>query len=54
MQAAPDDDDVRAVRAEVNRARVAAETSVMARGIFSWAAHQAEQPVDEGGTEGER
>ena len=54
MQAAPDDVAVRGVRAEVNRARVAAETSVMARGIFSWAAHQAEQPVDGGGTGGER
>ncbi|MER5969195.1 alkyl sulfatase dimerization domain-containing protein [Streptomyces sp. NPDC002055] len=38
VQAAPDDAALHAVRAEVNAARADAETSLMARGIYSWAA----------------
>ncbi|MEZ5350135.1 MAG: alkyl sulfatase dimerization domain-containing protein [Microthrixaceae bacterium] len=38
-QADPDGPEVHAARAEVNRARVAAETSLMAKGIFGWAEH---------------
>ncbi len=38
-QADPHGAEVHAVRAEVNRARVAAETSLMAKGIFGWAEH---------------
>jgi alkyl sulfatase BDS1-like metallo-beta-lactamase superfamily hydrolase len=36
--AAPDDPAVHRVRAEVNKRRVDAETSTMAKGVFSWAA----------------
>ena len=42
-QAAPDDAGVHRVRAEVNRRRVAAETSTMAKGVFSWAAAESER-----------
>lgn len=38
VQAAPEDAALHTVRAEVNEARAAAEDSLMARGIFSWAA----------------
>ena len=41
--AAPDDPDALAARAEVNEARVAAEPSVMAKGIFGWAAREARE-----------
>jgi glyoxylase-like metal-dependent hydrolase (beta-lactamase superfamily II) len=40
--AAPGDAAVHGVRAEVNRARVAAESSLMAKGIFGWAESQSE------------
>jgi alkyl sulfatase BDS1-like metallo-beta-lactamase superfamily hydrolase len=39
-QAAPDDADVHAARAEVFGARARAEASVMSRGVFSWAAKE--------------
>lgn len=39
-QARPDSAETHAVRAEVNRARVAAESSLMAKGIFGWAQHE--------------
>lgn len=38
VQAAPQDTAPHAVRAEINQARAEAESSLMARGIFSWAA----------------
>jgi alkyl sulfatase BDS1-like metallo-beta-lactamase superfamily hydrolase len=41
--AAPGDGAVQAVRAEVNEARVAAEPSVMAKGIFGWAARESRE-----------
>jgi alkyl sulfatase BDS1-like metallo-beta-lactamase superfamily hydrolase len=41
--AAPDDTAVHAARAEVYERRVAAETSLMSRGIFSWAAHESRE-----------
>ena len=42
-QAAPEDRGVHAVRAEVFGARARAEASLMASGIFLWAAHESEQ-----------
>jgi alkyl sulfatase BDS1-like metallo-beta-lactamase superfamily hydrolase len=39
----PDDRDVQAARAEVYEARVAAEPSLMARGIFGWAARESRE-----------
>ncbi|MEO7556279.1 MAG: alkyl sulfatase dimerization domain-containing protein, partial [Acidimicrobiales bacterium] len=42
-QAAPADAGVHRVRAEVNRRRVAEETSTMAKGVFSWAAAESER-----------
>jgi hypothetical protein len=36
--AAPDDPDAHTARADVYEARVAAEPSLMAKGIFGWAA----------------
>jgi alkyl sulfatase BDS1-like metallo-beta-lactamase superfamily hydrolase len=41
--AAPEDPAVHAARAEVFRARVAAATSTMAKGIFAWAQAESEQ-----------
>jgi alkyl sulfatase BDS1-like metallo-beta-lactamase superfamily hydrolase len=41
--AAPDDAGVHAVRAEVYEARVAAEPSLMAKGIFGWAARDSRE-----------
>jgi len=38
--AAPDDVAVHQVRAEVNEARAAAEPSLMAQGVFRWAARE--------------
>ena len=38
--AAPDDAEVRQSRADIYQARVAAESSLMAKGIYSWAVHQ--------------
>ena len=38
--AAPDDAAVHQVRAEVNEARAAAEPSLMAQGVFRWAARE--------------
>ena len=38
--AAPDDPAVHQVRAEVNEARAAAEPSLMAQGVFRWAARE--------------
>lgn len=46
--AAPDDDGVHAVRASVFGARASAEASVMARGVFAWAASESR---DQGGEE---
>jgi alkyl sulfatase BDS1-like metallo-beta-lactamase superfamily hydrolase len=40
VQAAPADTAVQAVRAEVNEARAEAEVSLMAKGIFAWAASE--------------
>jgi alkyl sulfatase BDS1-like metallo-beta-lactamase superfamily hydrolase len=45
-QAAPADPTVHAVRARVNEARVAAEPSLMARGIFGWAADESTQRAE--------
>jgi alkyl sulfatase BDS1-like metallo-beta-lactamase superfamily hydrolase len=42
-QAAPDDAGVHAARAEVFKARTAAELSVMSRGIYSWAAKESSE-----------
>ncbi len=39
-QAAPHDRAVHAARADINQARAAAESSLMAKGIFTWAAAQ--------------
>jgi alkyl sulfatase BDS1-like metallo-beta-lactamase superfamily hydrolase len=44
--AAPDDEGVHRVRAEVNRRRVAAESSTMAKGVFSWAAAESERRAE--------
>ena len=41
--AAPDDPAIHAVRAEVYEARVAAEPSLMAKGIFGWAARESRE-----------
>jgi alkyl sulfatase BDS1-like metallo-beta-lactamase superfamily hydrolase len=41
--AAPDDRTVHAVRADVFERRVAAETSTMAKGVFSWAVNESRQ-----------
>ncbi len=40
MQAAPDDKGVHRARSEVYNARVAAEPSLMAQGVFGWAARE--------------
>jgi alkyl sulfatase BDS1-like metallo-beta-lactamase superfamily hydrolase len=47
----PDDGAAHGVRAEVNRARVAAEHSLMAKGIFAWAQHESEQAAAPPGSE---
>jgi alkyl sulfatase BDS1-like metallo-beta-lactamase superfamily hydrolase len=39
-QADPDDADARAARAEIYKVRMRAERSLMARGVYSWAAHE--------------
>ena len=44
--AAPEDAAVHHVRAEVFAARVAAETSTMAKGLFAWAASESKQQAD--------
>ena len=49
--AAPDDAEVHSIRAEVNRARVAAESSLMAKGIFSWAEHESREAAAAKGSE---
>jgi hypothetical protein len=41
-QAEPDDATVHGVRADVYRRRVAEEASVMAQGVFAWAAAESE------------
>jgi len=46
-QAAPDDTAVHRVRAEVNQARAAAERSVMAQGVFRWAARESRRACQE-------
>jgi glyoxylase-like metal-dependent hydrolase (beta-lactamase superfamily II) len=51
-QAGPDNPAAHGVRAEVNRERVATETSLMAKGIFGWAEHESAQ-LSEGRTGGE-
>ena len=45
-QAAPDDPGVLRVRAEVFGARAHAEASLMAKGIFSWAAHESREKAE--------
>jgi alkyl sulfatase BDS1-like metallo-beta-lactamase superfamily hydrolase len=45
--AAPDDAGVHRVRAEVNEARAAAERSVMAQGVFRWAARESRRACQE-------
>ncbi len=56
--ASPGDAGVHRVRAEVNRRRVAEETSTMAKGVFSWAVAESERaageeaPGDSGGSGG--
>jgi hypothetical protein len=45
-QAAGDDPVVHAARAAVYRERVAAEASVMAQGVFAWAAAESERCVE--------
>jgi alkyl sulfatase BDS1-like metallo-beta-lactamase superfamily hydrolase len=47
-EAAPDDPDVHVARRTVWAARAAAERSTMARGIFSWAADEADRMVPTG------
>ena len=42
--AAPDDPAVHAARADVYEARVAAEASVMSKGVYSWAASESKRP----------
>jgi alkyl sulfatase BDS1-like metallo-beta-lactamase superfamily hydrolase len=46
VQAAPDDTTVHGVRAAVYRQRVAVEASVMAQGVFAWAATESERRLD--------
>jgi alkyl sulfatase BDS1-like metallo-beta-lactamase superfamily hydrolase len=41
--AAPEDAGIHRIRAQVNRRRVAAETSTMAKGVFAWAAVESEE-----------
>ncbi|MGW1805550.1 alkyl sulfatase dimerization domain-containing protein [Streptomyces sp. NPDC002078] len=43
VQAAPDDATVHAARADVNQARAEAESSLLAQGIFTWAAAESRQ-----------
>ncbi|MFE8946138.1 alkyl sulfatase dimerization domain-containing protein [Streptomyces sp. NPDC007856] len=43
VQAAPDDATVHAARADINEARAEAESSLMAQGIFTWAAAESRQ-----------
>jgi alkyl sulfatase BDS1-like metallo-beta-lactamase superfamily hydrolase len=43
VQAEPGSPTARAARAEVNRRRVAAESSTMSKGVFAWAARESEQ-----------
>jgi alkyl sulfatase BDS1-like metallo-beta-lactamase superfamily hydrolase len=45
-QAAGDDATVHAVRAAIYRSRVAEEASVMAQGVFAWAAAESERRID--------
>lgn len=45
--AAPQDPGVHRARAEVNRARLAAATSTMAKGVYAWAQHESEQAAGE-------
>lgn len=42
-QAAPDDDDIQAIRAAVYEARALHEDSLMARGVFTWAASESQR-----------
>lgn len=49
-RAAPDDTDVHAARASVYEQRVAQEASVMAQGVFSWAARESRARTGRGGT----
>ena len=47
-QADPSDPELHAARAEVNQARVAAEASTMAKGVFAWAAAESGRHVEPG------
>jgi alkyl sulfatase BDS1-like metallo-beta-lactamase superfamily hydrolase len=49
--AAPTDAAIHRVRAEVNRRRVAAETSTMAKGVFAWAASESDRIATDTDTE---
>ena len=42
----PEDPDVHRARAEVFEGRVAAEASIMSRGIFAWAASESRRRTD--------
>jgi hypothetical protein len=45
--AAPDDAEVHRARAEVFERRVHAESALMAKGIFGWAARESREKVGE-------
>lgn len=49
VQADPDDADLHAVRAEVYAARAAAESSLMARGVYTWAANESRGRAESSG-----
>ena len=51
-QAEPDDAMVHGIRAAVYRRRVAAEASVMAQGVFAWAAAESERRLEAAGPVG--
>ena len=44
VQAEPDSSEARGARSEIYGARVQAERSLMARGVYSWAAHESSTP----------
>jgi Tfp pilus assembly protein PilF len=47
VAADPEDRALHEARAEIYRARVKDERSLMARGVFSWAAHESTQVSEE-------
>jgi alkyl sulfatase BDS1-like metallo-beta-lactamase superfamily hydrolase len=46
-QSDPDDTEARAARAEIYQARVRAERSLMAQGVYSWAAHESAEQLSD-------